>query len=39
VQEELLSSKVDEFEEAMKDMYLIFKVDDQFYGIEIKFFF
>jgi len=37
VQEELLSSKVDEFEEAMKDMYLIFKVDDQFYGIEIKY--
>jgi len=37
VQEKVVENFSQEFEEAMKDMYLIFKVDEQNYGIEIKY--
>lgn len=37
MQEKVVENFSQEFEEAMKDMYLIFKVDEQNYGIEIKY--
>uniref|UniRef100_A0A7C5ZCT2 Purine-binding chemotaxis protein CheW n=1 Tax=Caldicellulosiruptor owensensis TaxID=55205 RepID=A0A7C5ZCT2_9FIRM len=37
MQEKMVENFSQEFEDTMKDMYLIFKIDEQNYGIEIKY--